>query len=143
MAAPKQRPQRCDLYLPGHVPHWIQARKGAGDRASYGRLVEINDGAITVAYLDRTALYRNHDTRPLERVAPIGTKVRVSERYYLLGVDLPDHTCKVFSIALDDAQWTPCSYLPLTDVTPEALAERLETRGGFSVPGESVTGWTK
>ena len=83
---------KCDLYLPGHQSHWIQGRKAAEDRASWGKLVGVRGDEITVAYLDRTAHYRNHDTEVLGRVAEPGMKVRVSERFRMLGVDLGDGT---------------------------------------------------
>ena len=133
----------CDLYLPGHQWHWIQARKSADARGSYGKLVEVGEDAIVVEYLDRVGHYRNHHAGKILNSSDLGAKVRVVERFHMLGVDLPNGRHGGFCIALETDKWTPCSYEPLTDVTPEALAERLGTRGGFSVPGESVGGRTK
>ncbi len=105
--------------------------------------MEVSEGWITVSYLDRTARYRHHDLIAVAEIAEPSAKVRVCERYRLLNVQLSNQVSKGFCIALESDEWTPCSYEPLVDVTPEALAERLETRGGFSVPGESVVGWSK
>ena len=137
-ATASTRRPRCDLFLPGHMAHWIQARKASDGPASWGKLVEVYEGWITVSYLDRTAQYRNHDADAVSEIAEPGAKVRVSERFRMLGVDLADHTSRGFCIALEKDQWRPCSYEPLTEVTSEALAERLESRGGFSVPGQSL-----
>jgi hypothetical protein len=132
---------KCDLYLAGHCHHWIQARKASESRTSprVGKLEAIDDdGFIVVRYLDKIGHYRNHDVGRLVDITRPGIKVRVFERYRLLSVDLPDGSARMFCIAIEDDEWTPCSYLPLTSATPEALAERLATRGGFSVPGNEI-----
>ena len=133
----------CDLYRPGHLAHWIQARKAYDGPASWGKVAEVNGGWITVSCLDRTARYRTHDLANVAEIAERGAKVRVSERYRLLNVQLSNHVSRGFCVALESDEWTTCSYELLADVTPESLADRLESRGGFSVPGESVVGWSK
>lgn len=94
---------------------------------------------ITVEYLDKIGRYRNHRAEDVLEVAQSGTKVRVFERFGLLGVDIDHFTTRMFCIADADKPWTPCSTEPLTSVTPEALAKRLEERGGFSVPGNLLS----
>ena len=133
--------EKCDLYLPGHLVHWIQARRASEVTPRIGTLVGVADGIITVEYLDKIGRYRNHRAHELAKIAEPGTKVRVFERFSLLSVDLDNRTTKMFCIADADKLWVPCSYQPLTSVTPEALAERLNTRGGFSVPGRLLKDW--
>ena len=130
--------QKCDLYLPGHEVHWIQAKKSSEVTPSTGTLVDVADGVISVEYLDRLAHYRHHRVERVLKVTKRGAKVRVCERYRILAVDLEQRRVKLFCIALDKDKWRPCSFEPLTSATPEALAERLNFRGGFSVPGHQV-----
>ena len=133
--------RRCDLYRPGHLVHWIQARKAYEGPANWGKLAEVDGDWITVSYLDRVARYRSHDLTTVADIAEPGAKVRVSERFHLLNIQLLNHLSKGFCVALETDAWTPCSFEPLIEVTPEALAERLETRGGFSVSGELIARW--
>ena len=138
----RRKHAKCDLYIPGHLVHWIQAKRSGDETPRTGKLVGVDDGIITVEYLDKIGRYRNHRAHDLAKIAEPGTKVRVFERYGLLGVDLDNRTTKMFCIADAEKPWVPCSYQPLTSVTPEALAERLNTRGGFSVPGRLLKGWS-
>ena len=64
----------------------------------------------------------------------------VCERYRTLRIDVDDLASKWFCIFIAgvDEPWTPCSYQPLIAVSPEALADRLAKRGGFSVSGAEV-----
>lgn len=135
MAGPRQK---CDLYLLGHQVHWIPALRSSEVIPSIGTLVEVADGEITVEYLEGLARYRNHRAERLLKVAKLGTRIKVCERYRILGVDLKEGRVKLFCIALDDDEWRSCSFEPLTSATPEALAERLNTRGGFSVPSHQA-----
>ncbi len=139
----RNRRNKCDLYLPGHCVHWIQSRKASEVTPRCGTLVEVTDTVITVEYLDKVGHYRNHDAGRILKVAKPGTKVRVSEDYGLLGVDMDHYTYRCFCIADTDRPWTSCSYEPMVATTPEALAERLASRGGFSVSGRVVKGWSK
>jgi len=125
----------CDLYLPGHLTHWIQLRRTSEVTPRTGKLVGVEDGIITVEYLDKVGRYRNHNAQRVLTIAKPGAKVRVFEDYGILGIDLDHRSSKSFCIADADKPWTPCSYEPLISVTPDALAKRLQERGGFSVPG--------
>jgi hypothetical protein len=125
----------CDLYLPGHLTHWIQLRRTSEVTPRTGKLVGVEDGIITVEYLDKVGRYRNHRPEEVSEVARPGTKVRVFEDYGLFGIDLDQRTSKSFCIADADQPWVECSYELLISVTAEALAERLNVRGGFSFPG--------
>jgi hypothetical protein len=134
MARP-QRPEACDLYLPGHCVHWIQARKASTEAHSWGRLVNVvDDGIITVEFLDGVGRYRNHRVETLLDIAAPGTKVAVCERYRTLRVDIDYRTSTCFCITGIDDPWTPCSCEPLISVTLQSLAERLNLRGGVHRP---------
>ena len=37
-----------------------------------------------------------------------------------------------------DEPWVPCDYSPLTSASPEKVAERIRTHGGFMVPGQQL-----
>ena len=83
-------PEACDLYLPGHHTHWIQARMASAERQRWGRLVAVDDDVVTVAYLDGVRRYRNHQAETLLNIVAPGTKVAVCERYQTLRIDI-DH----------------------------------------------------
>ena len=133
----------CDLYGPGHNVHWIPALKSAGNAAAGERtratLVVAADGVIVVSLADGDLFrYRTHSTRRIRRIAKPGDEVIVCESYRILGVRGPRGTTRLFGIALDRDEMRPCGASPITAATPEALAEQLATRGGFSVPGQEV-----
>jgi hypothetical protein len=132
MARPRQY-VGCNLYLPGHCVHWIQARKASTEAHSWGRLVDaVDDGIITVECLDRIGRYRNHQAGKLLDAAASGTKVAICERYRILRVDVDQRTSGCFCIAVVGDSWTPCSCEALISVTPQSLSERLSTHGGFT-----------
>jgi hypothetical protein len=136
-----KKPAKCDLYIPGHCTHPMQARKASETRSTTGTLIGVNNGVIAVEYLDKENHFRNHDCEELTEIAQPGTKVRVYEGFRLLGVDLERGSWRSFSVAFADDPWTACSYEPLTSVTPESLAERLASRGGFTVSGRLLEGF--
>ena len=133
------RRKECDLFLPGHCVHWIQSKKASEATPRYGTLTGVADGVVTVRYLDKVGRYRNHDAASILEVAQPGTTVRVFEGHGLLGVDVDHYRYRCFCIVDAERPWTPCSYEPMAATSPEALAERLTLRGGFSVPGRLVT----
>lgn len=133
-----KRRHRCDLYIFGHCLHWIQARKASDQPHRWGRAIEVTDGVIVVEYLDKIGRYRNHDPKRVQQVVQVGSTVRVCERYGVLTVEVDYRTTGGFCIADADEPWTPCSFEPLSEATPEALAERLKERGGFSIPAQAV-----
>ena len=91
--AKKEEPtsNTCDLYLPGHQVHFIQARKAlesaaAGERTQ-ATLVVAADGVIVVSFTDGELVrYRTHSTRRIRRIAKPGDEVIVCERYRIPGV---------------------------------------------------------
>jgi hypothetical protein len=64
----------------------------------------------------------------------LGKGVRICERYRIVRT----RSNHLFSIATSMDSWGACDDSPLTSFTPGALASRIETHGGFSVPGRLV-----
>jgi hypothetical protein len=54
-------------------------RRASAERHDWGRLVAVDDGVITVAYLDGVGRYRNHRVETLANIAATGSKVAVRE----------------------------------------------------------------
>jgi hypothetical protein len=130
--------RHCQLYVPGHTIHYLQAIKSTGQHHQWGILIGITWDMILVEYLDRVGVYRNHKAEELLRVADLGDQVRVCEKFSILRIAGERNCNHCFSVVDADAPWRPCDFTPLTDASPEALAERLITHGGFLVPGRAV-----
>jgi hypothetical protein len=128
----------CDLYLPGHLVHWVQAKKASEHRFSWGRLEGIGEAVVTVRYLDRVGRYRTHDTAELGFYATLGDKISVCEPYGVLRYDIDERRTLLLGVADAAAAWEPCRYEPLERITPDTLAERIRTHGGFSVPAHAL-----
>ena len=131
------RLRHCQLYIPGHSVHWIQAKKSYGEPHREGRLTAVDGDIVTVDFGDEVKKYRQCDPDRLLDIVGIGGGVGVCERYSILRTPSRDGHY-VFCIADVDEPWVPCDYSPLTSASPEALVERLETHGGFMVPGLQV-----
>jgi hypothetical protein len=125
----------CDLYIPGHMVHWIQARLAWEHPREWGVLDEVQERVITVRFSDRIARYRNHQVEALLDVAEHGSSVLVSARYGTLSVPSDHGSLWCFCIADADEPWRACSVAPEGPVSYEDLVDRLEDRGGFSIPG--------
>jgi len=128
----------CDLYVPGHRVHWIQARKASDLVPRIGTLAEAQDEHFVIEFDDEVARYRNHAPRSVLRYAKAGSRVRVVERYRMLVIEYANRRARAYCIALGGDLWRPCSVLTGEPDTPEALAERLENRGGFDVSGAAL-----
>src|SRR5258708_26678612 len=126
----RQEAPECDLYIPGHMVHWIQFRRATEHPHTWGVFEEVRGPVITVRFLDRVARYRNHHVEAVVEVAQLGTKVRVSEGYGLLGIPLPNGDVGCFCIVDAEEPWTACSVAPPIR-SFEDLVDRLEDRGGF------------
>jgi hypothetical protein len=124
----------CDLYLRGHLVHWVQAKKASEHKFSWGRLEAVDEELLTVGYLDRVGEYRTHDTAELAFYATIGDKVSVCEPYGVLRYDVDDRRTLLVGVADAAAPWQRCQYRPLEQITPDTLAERIRAHGGFAVP---------
>ena len=68
-------------------------------------------------------------------VADIGSPVLVSEGYGMLSIPSDHGSLWGFCIADADQPSRECSVAPEGPVSYEALVDRLEDRGGFSIPG--------
>ena len=125
---------RCELYQAGHTVHHIQAIRSHGEPHRPGRLTGVLGNVLRVDFGDEIKRYRNHDTDRLVDLVGIGGGVRVCQGYVILRG--AGNYC--FSILGADEPWIPCDQESLTSFTAEALAERLQTHGGFLVPGPDV-----
>ena len=114
--------------------HWIQAKLSWEHPRAWGVLEEVQGQVITVRFSDRSARYRNHQVEALLDVAERGTRVLVSTRYGTLGVPSDHGSLWCFCIADADDPWRACSVAPRDPVSYQDLVDRLEDRGGFSVP---------
>jgi hypothetical protein len=83
--------------------------------------------------------YRNHHAEAVLEVAKEGARVRVSEDCGLLGIPLKNApgTVACFCIVDADEPWRPCSVAPPARSLDD-LVDRIEDRGGFSIPGPLV-----
>jgi len=124
----------CELYQAGHTVHHIQANRSAGEPHRHGTLTEVLGNVITVDFGHEVRRYRNHDPGRLVDIVGIRGAVEVCEPYVILR----GNGGYCFSVLDADKSWVPCVHEPLTSFTPEALAERLETHGGFLVPGPAA-----
>jgi hypothetical protein len=124
----------CDLYIPGHMVHWIQAKLSWEHPREWGVLEEVQGQVITVCFSDRMARYRNHRVEAVLDVAQPGSPVLVSERYGVLGVPSGHGSLRCFCIADADRPWRLCSVASSAPASYGDLVDRLEDRGGFSIP---------
>jgi hypothetical protein len=128
----------CDLYVPGHLVHFIQAKKAweSDDPVRWGRFEGVDDGCLVVRFLDGYAgRYRIHRPSEVVRVAARGEKVRVSERWRFASISRRFEQLLGVCIALPDDPSRPCSVAPDEPDSLDDLADRLAERGGFLVPG--------
>ena len=96
----RRRPQpNCDLYVPGHMVHWIQARLSWEHPREWAVLDAVLGQVMTVRFSDRVARYRNHQVEAVLDVAEPGSPVLVSERYGTLSVPSSDGSLWCFCIA--------------------------------------------
>jgi hypothetical protein len=140
IARKTQRHPACDLYLPGHLVHNIAAKKSweSSDPVRWGRFQGVEDGCLIVRYLDGEGRYRIHRPTEVGRVAQVGDKVRVSERWRTATVSRRFEQLLTVCIALEDDPWRPCSIAPSEPATLDDLAVHAAERGGFTVPGRRL-----
>jgi hypothetical protein len=139
-----RRTLTCDLYLPGHLVHWIQRKKESesGEKRSWGRFGGIDDdGVIVVTFLDRAERYRTHRPEEIRRVAQIGDKVSVSPRWFLLSVHRDWEHLITVCVADAEEPWRSCSVDPREPASFRDLADRAHDRGGFSISGPVIASW--
>jgi hypothetical protein len=128
----------CDLYVPGHLVHIIQAKKAweSDDPVRWGRFEGVDHGCLVVRFLDGgLGRYRIHRPSEVARVAARGDKVRVSERWRLASISRRFEQLLAVCVALPDDPSRPCSVAPDEPASLDDLTDRLAERGGFLVPG--------
>lgn len=123
----------CQFYFGGHVVHWLPFKHSLDEPHQMGRLVAAADNLITVDFLPGRKRYRNHDVQRLVDTIGLGATVAVCEKFAVLRSG-----GAAFSIGRADAPWIECDYTPLTAITLDALAERMLSHGGYSVPNEVI-----
>ena len=114
--------------------HWIQARLAWEHPREWGVLDEVREQVITVRFPDRISRYRHHQVQAVLDVASVGSPVLVSERYGMLSIPSDHGSLWGFCIAEADEPWRACSVAPRAPVSYCELVDRLEDRGGFSIP---------
>lgn len=123
----------CQLFFPSHTLHWIQFKHSLDEPHQTGRLVAVKGNVIKVQYLSTTKSYWHHETSRLLDLVGIGGFVAVCEKWSVLRGG-----GGAFSIASTKRPWIECDFTPLTSTSFEALAERMRSHGGYSVPGSIV-----
>jgi hypothetical protein len=117
----------CDLYVPGHLVHFTQAKKAweSDDPVRWSRFEGVDEGYLIVRFLDGAGRYRVHRPSELTRVAERGDKVRVSERWRLASISRRFEHLLSVCIALPDDPWRSCSVAHSEPVSFEDRADRL------------------
>jgi len=123
----------CQVYFRGHTLHWIPFKHSLDEPHRTGRLMRVNGNVITINYFPVIEHYRTHQPRRLVDAIEVGGAVAVCEKYGVLRGG-----GAAFSICNADELWTECDYSPIASTSFGALAERMHTHGGFSVPGEVI-----
>jgi hypothetical protein len=123
----------CQYFWAGHQVHWIQHRQSLSEPERVGRLMAVEENVIAVDFFSGVRYFRNHEADRLVAVIGIGGAVSVVDRYFILR---GGGAC--FSIQDFDEPWTECDFTPLTSTTFDALAERINTHGGYTVPGQEL-----
>lgn len=136
-------PKACGLFLPGHSPHWIQARKGWEDQVDVpvpGRLIGCHDDRTVNIEIDGKEIRLwNHQPERLRGAAKASNGViRYQDRWYLLLVSNSPGGSHLFCVARWSDGHTACPQNPPVG----SLVELLNTVGGFSVPGGGLAGKT-
>jgi hypothetical protein len=127
-------PIRCELFKPGHTPHYIQIRKAVEDRdnaAVAGRFavlfsetsVEIEVGGVAIHL-------RNHECERLADAAAVADGViQYQPKWALLWVSTVQGRY-AFCVARNSGDFVPCR----VGIPEGRPSELLEIAGGFSVP---------
>jgi len=137
-------PDLCESYFSGHTVHPIQAIRSVLQPHDTGTLISVEETLITVDFAGERRQWRNHAPEILLERIGIGGQVRVCEPWFILSYsppgDLPGHAF-VLSIRSIHTPWRPCIYEPLEASSFDDLAEGVTSHGGFTIPGQTATGW--
>lgn len=123
----------CQVYFPGHVVHWVQVNLSIGEPHLTGTLAGVGGGVIAIDFGEQITFFQNHEPEHLIKTIGIGGTVQICDKYSLL-ISGDDY----FSILNTNEPLGPCKYDALTSTSFDALAERLRTHGGYTVPGSQV-----
>lgn len=130
--------KRCTLYAAGHTVHWIQALHSANKpevarRTRTGTLIAVDGEVLMISFGadGEPERFRNHEPERLRAIARrLPTAVSLNDQYCLLRVG-------TYCFSVKQATSGPLGRCPVDDPpdsSPETLAERTRTHGGFSVP---------
>lgn len=123
----------CDLYLPGHNVHWIQAKRSWGrQREDVAAVIESIDGDFVRVIVDgRVQVFRNHDLSRLAMLSAETPEVALRQPGLLASQN------HLVCIAPADLPWIPCRTHSEADGDSLSLAEQLISTGGFTIAGPS------
>lgn len=132
------RPRRCTSYAAGHTVHWIQALHSANKpevarRTRTGTLTAVEGDLLTIRFAAdaEPERFRNHEPQRLLAIArQLPAAVSLNDQYCILRVGTYCFSVKQAT----SGPWGRCPVDDLPDSSPETLAERTRTHGGFSVP---------
>lgn len=132
-------PKACGLYLPGHMPHWIQARKGWEDRIDLPvpcRLIDCGaDGTILIEIAgEELRLWNHQPERLLEVVDASRGAIKYQARWHLFLVESSPGGDHVFSVAKPSDVHVPCPAAPPSGSPARLLANAR----GFSLPASEL-----
>ena len=133
-----RRPRRCTSYAAGHTVHWIQAlhpvnKPQVARRTRKGTLTAVDGDLLTIRFPGGGVpeRFHNHEPRRLLAIARrLPAAVSLNDEYCILRV-------RTYCFSVRPARGGPLSPCPrdeLTDSSPQSLADRLLSHGGFSVP---------
>ena len=123
-------PKTCGLYLQGHMPHWIQAKKGWEDEVNVplpGRFIGFqSDGTVVIEVNDNELRLWNHSPeRMANAVAASDGVIKYQERWGLLIAG----GGYLFCVARSSDDHAPCPEMPPAG----SPVELLKNSGGFSI----------
>lgn len=130
----------CDLYLPGHDVHWIQAIRSAKDQMSPpqpGSLVEVRaDGIVVLELEGRRVRLWHHDPGQLEQLVALNDgRVSYQPPWGLLRTRSSNGDYCFCVGRADKGKHRPCPVAPPTG-TPVELPQRA---GDFPLDARSDT----
>ena len=132
-------PKNCGSYLPGHMPHWIQARKGWEDRVNLplpGRLVSTSDDGTVIIEVDgeQLRLWNHQPERVAEAAAQTRGTITYQSRWHLLLVERAQGSRYIFCVATPSDSHVPCPETPPTG----SPVELLKSVGGFTISASQL-----
>jgi len=136
-------PKNCGLYLPGHVTHWIHAKKGWEDKehapVPCDFIDGLEDGTVLIEVAgEQLRLWHHQPDRLVEAVENCGRNVKYQDQWRLLKVHDSPGGSYVFNMAKLSHNPIPCPATPPSG----SPAELLNSAGGFTIPVRDPAKWT-